>query len=77
MSSTAIADVANNTVTLAGVAYRIQPLADDQYTVLREGVPVGRIIYTFGAANGVPDGGAVSEDDLNTIGEAWFGALEG
>jgi hypothetical protein len=73
---TAVADVANQSVTLGGTAYRIQPLADDQYTVLLAGVPVGRIIYTFGAANGVPDGGTVSEDDLYAIGEAWFAAIE-
>ena len=77
MSITATADVPNNTVTLAGVAYRIQALGDDQYTVLKEGVPVGRIVYTFGAANGVPEGDSVSEDDLYLIGEAWFAALEG
>ncbi|HEX2732272.1 MAG TPA: hypothetical protein VHM70_11715 [Polyangiaceae bacterium] len=77
MSTSASADVSNKTVTLAGVTYRIQALADDQYTVLKDGVPVGRIIYTFGAANGVPEGDTVSEDDLYAIGEAWFQALEG
>lgn len=77
MSTTATADVPNNTVTLAGVAYRIQALGDDQYTALKDGVPVGRLVYTFGAANGVPEGDGISEDDLYLIAEAWFAALEG
>jgi hypothetical protein len=75
-TSTAAADPTNKTVTLAGTTYRIQELGDDTYTVMLEGVPVGRIVYCFGAANGVPEGNAVSEDDLTLIGEAWFTALE-
>jgi hypothetical protein len=75
--STVTVDVPNTTVTLAGVAYRIQALADDQYTVLLEGVPVGRFVYTFGAPNGVPEGDKLSEDDLYAMAEAWFAALEG
>ena len=71
----AVADTQNSTVTYAGTTYKIQPLADDNFTVLREGVPVGRIVYSFGVANGVPEGDSVSEDDLGTIGEAWFAAL--
>lgn len=74
--STATADVKENTVTLGGTVFRIQALGDDQYTVLNAGVPVGRIVYTFGAANGVPEGDTVSEDDLCVIGEAWFAALD-
>jgi hypothetical protein len=74
--TTATADVKENTVTLGGTVFRIQALGDDQYTVLNAGVPVGRIVYTFGAANGVPEGGTVSEDDLCVIGEAWFAALD-
>jgi hypothetical protein len=42
--------------------------------VLVKGVPVGRIVYTFGAANGVPEGDTTSEDALYAIAEAWFGA---
>ncbi len=76
-SQTAVADTNLKTVTLAGTSYQIQALGDDQYTVLVAGVPVGRIVYSFGAANGVPEGGSVSEDDLGLIGEAWFAALEG
>jgi hypothetical protein len=38
---------------------------------------VGRIVYTFGTANGVPDGDAVTEDTLTQIAEAWFTAIDG
>jgi hypothetical protein len=71
---TAVADVPAMTVALEGTTYKIQPLADDSFTVLVDGVPVGRIVYTFGAANGVPEGDAVSEDALYAIAEAWFAA---
>jgi hypothetical protein len=71
---TAVADVPNQLVTLGGVRYRIQPLAEDTFTVLVDGVPVGRIVYTFGAANGVPEGGSVDEDTMYAIAEAWFAA---
>ena len=71
----ATADVANNTVTFNGKTYRIQPLGEDQYTVLIDGVPVGRILLSFGAPQGVPEGG-MSEDDLYAIGEAWFNAVD-
>ncbi|MBI2389628.1 MAG: hypothetical protein HYV09_08530 [Deltaproteobacteria bacterium] len=76
MSDTPVADVASNTVTLGGTTYRIQPLGDDSFTVLVEGVPVGRIVYSFGSAQGVPEAGSsVSEDTLYAIGEAWFAAV--
>jgi hypothetical protein len=74
-SAAAVADTTNKTVTLSGTTYSIQALGDDSYTVLLAGVPVGRIVYSFGAANGVPEGDAVSEDDLYAIGEAWFAAV--
>jgi hypothetical protein len=70
----AVADVANKSVELAGKTYAIRPLAEDSFTVLLDGVPVGRIVYSFGAANGVPEGGAVSEDEIYAIAEAWFAA---
>jgi hypothetical protein len=73
-TSPAVADVASMSVTLHGTAYKIQPLAEDSFTVLVAGVPVGRIVYTFGAANGVPEGGTVDEDTLYAIAEAWFAA---
>jgi hypothetical protein len=71
----AVADLDAKTVTFAGKTYSIQALADDSYTVLVAGVPVGRIVYSFGAANGVPEGDAISEDDLTSVGEAWFAAV--
>jgi hypothetical protein len=69
-------DLSNKTVNFNGTEYKVQTLADDQYTVLLAGVPVGRIVFSFGAPNGVPEGDAISEDDLYAIGEAWFAALE-
>ena len=76
-TSPAVADVANMSVSLNGTAYKIQPLAEDTFTVLVQGVPVGRIVYTFGAANGVPEGGTVDEDTMYAIAEAWFAATAG
>lgn len=74
VTSPAVVDVANKSVVLDGVTYAIQDLAEDAFTVLVKGVPVGRIVYTFGAANGVPEGNAASEDTLYAIAEAWFAA---
>lgn len=71
----AVADLQAKTVTFAGKTYQIQALGDDSYTVLVAGVPVGRIVYSFGAANSVPEGDAISEDDLTTVGEAWFAVV--
>ena len=45
--------------------------------VLVDGVPVGRAVYSFGAANGVPEGSAVSEEVLTAVAEAWFAAVDG
>ena len=59
-TETAVADTANKTVSFGGKTYQIQALGDDSYTVLVAGVPVGRIVYSFGAANGVPEGEARS-----------------
>ncbi len=75
--STPTVDVAANTVSFEGITYRIQLLGDDAYTVLVDGVPVGRIVLSFGAPNGVPEGGTTSEDTLYAIGEAWFAAVGG
>ena len=74
MTTPAAADVENKTVTFEGTSYSIQELGEDTFTVLVKGVPVGRIVYSFGAANGVPEGGAASEDALTSIAEAWFAA---
>ena len=70
----AVADGPNKTVSFEGTTYDIQDLGEDAFTVLVKGVPVGRIIYTFGAANGVPEGEGASEDTLYAIAEAWFAA---
>jgi hypothetical protein len=74
-SAAALADVANKSVAFEGIHYTIQELGEDTFTVLIKGVPVGRIVYTFGAANGVPEGTETSEDTLYAIAEAWFAAI--
>ena len=74
-TSSAVADVPNKSVSFEGTTYNVQELGDDTFTVLVKGVPVGRIVYTFGAANGVPEGDAASEDTLYAIAEAWFAAI--
>ena len=71
-TSQAVADVKSKTVVHDGTPYSIQALGDDSFTVLIKGVPVGRIVYSFGAANGIPEGDAVSEDTLYAIAEAWL-----
>lgn len=71
-----IVDLEKQSVSLAGVTYDVRSLSPDTFTVLIEGVPVGRLVYTFGAANGVPEGDAVSEESLTAIAEAWFSALD-
>jgi hypothetical protein len=76
-AQTAVADTSNKTVTYGGTSYKIQELSGDNYAVLLDGVPIGRIVYSFGSAHGVPEGGSLSEEDLESIGEAWFAALEG
>lgn len=76
MTTSPVANVAEHTVAFEGTTYRIQPLANDNFVVLVDGVPVGRIVYTFGAANGVPEGDAVSEDTLTAVAEAWFDATQ-
>lgn len=71
-----VVDLDSKSVTYAGVTYAVRPLSDDSFTVLAEGVPVGKIVYTFGAAMGVPEGSAIGEDALTAIAEAWFAAIE-
>ncbi len=73
-TSPAVADVPNKCVAFGGTTYTIQELGEDTFTVLVKGVPVGRIVYTFGAANGVPEGDAITEDAIYAIAEAWFTA---
>jgi hypothetical protein len=71
-----VADVASSTVTAGGTTYAIRALSEDTFTVLVQGVPVGRIVYSFGAANGVPEGDAITEEALTAIAEVWFAAID-
>jgi hypothetical protein len=75
MSDTPVVDVSSKTVTHAGTTYTMRPLAEDAYTVQVKGVPVGRVVYSFGAANAIVESPDVTEDVLWAIGEAWFAAL--
>ncbi len=72
-----VVDVASKTVTHEGKTYTMRPLAEDSYTVLVAGVPLGRVVFSFGAANAVVESPDVTEDLLSAIVEAWFAALEG
>lgn len=74
-TATATVDLEAKSVSLAGTTYDIRPLSPDTFTVLVEGVPVGRIVYTFGAANGVPEGDSATEEVLTAVAEAWFAAI--
>ncbi len=68
-------DTKSNTVSHHGKTFVMRPLSEDSFTVLFEGVPVGRIVYVFGAANAVVESEAVSEDVLTEVAEAWFEAV--
>lgn len=72
-----VVDVDSKTVTHAGTTFILRPLAEDSFTILVAGVPVGRAVYTFGAANAVAEGAEVSEEVLTAVAEAWFAALDG
>lgn len=76
MSDTPVVDVSAKTVTHGGTTFFMRPLAEDTYTVLVAGVPVGRVVYSFGAANAVVESPDVTEDVLWAVGEAWFAAIE-
>ena len=73
--TTPTVDVPGHTVSLGDTTYKIQPLAEDSFTVLVAGVPVGRIVYTWGAANGVAESESVTEETMYAIAEAWFAAV--
>lgn len=72
-----VVDVAGKTVTHEGRTFTMRPLSEDSYTVLIAGVPLGRVVYSFGAANPVVESPDITEDQLTAIGEAWFAAIEG
>ena len=56
-----LVDVKSNTVKHGDQTFVMRPLSDDAFTVMLEGVPVGRIVYTFGTGyNVIPAGGDVS-----------------
>jgi hypothetical protein len=71
-----IVDVPNSTVAHAGHSFFMRPLSADAFTVMVDGVPVGRVVYTFGAANAVVESDQVTEEVLTAVAEAWFAALD-
>jgi len=74
---TPVVDVEQKSVTHGGRTFIMRPLAEDSFTIMEAGVPVGRAVYTFGAANGVAESESVTEDFLCEVSEAWFAALDG
>lgn len=72
-----IVELSTSTVTHGGKTFFMRPLSDDAFTILIDGVPVGRAVYTFGTANAVVESDTVTEDELTAIAEAWFAALDG
>ena len=74
--TTPIVDVSAKTVTHAGTTFFMRPLSEDSYTICVDGEAVGRAVFTFGAANGVPEGGTFTEETLTAVSEAWFAAIE-
>ncbi len=78
MSATGpVVDLDTKTVTHGGRSFVMRPLAEDSYTIMEAGIPVGRAVYTFGAANAVVESDTVTEDFLYEVAEAWFAALDG
>jgi len=71
-----VADIATFTVVLDGTIYSIEPLDGDVFAVFVQGAPVGRLVYSSGAARGVPEGTMVDENTLNAVGHAWFAAVD-
>ena len=74
--NTPVVDVQNKTVTHEGRTVTMRPLSEDSYTVLVAGVPLGRVVYSFGAANAVVESPDITEEALTAIGEALFAAIE-
>lgn len=76
MNTTApVVDTVAKTVTHAGTTFSMRPLSEDAFTVLVEGVPVGRVVFSFGAANAVVESPDVTDAVLEAVGEAWFAAI--
>jgi len=76
-SSNPVVDLAQKSVTHGGRTFIMRPLAEDSFTIMEAGVPVGRAVYTFGAANAVAESATATEDFLWEVSEAWFAALDG
>lgn len=78
MNTTApVVDLESRTVTHAGTTFSMRALSEDAVTVMVEGVPVGRVVFSFGAANAVVESPDVTEAVLDAVGEAWFSAFNG
>ena len=75
-ASAPVVDTAAKTVTHAGTTFTMRPLSENAVTVLVAGIPVGRVVFSFGAANAVVESPDVTEAVLDAVGEAWFAALE-
>lgn len=77
-ANTPVVDVSSKTVTHAGTTFFMRPLTENSFTVLVNGVPVGRVVFTFGTANAVVEGEVpgVTEEVLEAVGEAWFAASD-
>jgi hypothetical protein len=70
-----IVDTAGKTVSHAGKTFVMRPLGEDEFTMLIDGVPVGRAVFSFGAPNAVPEKDTtLTEDELYAVAEAWFTA---
>ena len=72
-----VVDTASRTVTHAGTTFNMRALSEDSVTVLVAGIPVGRVVFSFGAANAVVESPDVTEAVLEAVGEAWFAAIDG
>ncbi len=75
-TTTPVVDLDAKTVVHGGRQFVMRPLAEDSFTILEDGVPVGRAVYVFGTANAVVESDTVTEDLLSEISEAWFAALD-
>ena len=76
-TSNPVVDLVQKSVTHGGRTFIMRPLAEDSFTIMEAGVPVGRAVYTFGAANAVTESDTATEDFLCEVSEAWFAALDG
>lgn len=73
--SAPVADKASNTVTHSGRTFFMRPLNENSFTVIENGVQMGRVLEVFGSAQGVAEHESVTEEMVTEIGEAWFAAI--